>query len=107
MHWLNVSETRDPKELDVRWLYGNPGTGKSTMAVAMTDNLPKQPWCANSKRVLAYFFYNSSSERQRTAVSILRGLIYCLVKECPFLMKHLLSKFIERKGGLYNLFDAL
>ncbi|KAL6229197.1 hypothetical protein BDW75DRAFT_250010 [Aspergillus navahoensis] len=107
MHWLKVSETKTGKGSDVLWLYSNPGAGKCTMVVAMTDELLNQPWFANSKRVLAFFFCDSSSEKQRTAVSILRGLIYPLVKECPVLMRYLLPNFVERKEGLYTSFDVL
>ncbi|KAL2809268.1 hypothetical protein BJX63DRAFT_366537 [Aspergillus granulosus] len=107
MQWLGVSETRGPKRPEVLWLHGHPGTGKSTMVMAMTEALPNRPWFANSQRVLAYFFCDAGSEKQRTAIAIMRGLIYHLVKECPALMKHLLPKYIERKATLYTSFDTL
>ncbi|KAL4871340.1 hypothetical protein BDV12DRAFT_206512 [Aspergillus spectabilis] len=105
--WLKGSKTGGPTGSDVLWLYGHPGTGKSTMVLTMTDELSKQ--FASSKKILAYFFCDSSSEKQRTAVAILRGLIYCLVKERPILMKHLIAKYVERQESesLYTSFDAL
>ncbi|KAL4778905.1 nucleoside phosphorylase domain-containing protein [Aspergillus varians] len=99
VHWLVAS--------GILWLHGNPGTGKSTIAMTMTDELPKQPLFADGTKVLAYFFCDSSSEKHRTAVSILRGLIYALVRQCPLLVKFLLPKYRERKENLYTSFDAL
>ncbi|KAL2814419.1 hypothetical protein BJX63DRAFT_442494 [Aspergillus granulosus] len=107
MEWLRISENRGPRRSEVLWLYGNPGTGKSTMVMAITEALPNQSWFANSQRALAYFFCDAGSEKQRTAVAIMRGLIYYLVKERPALMKHLLPKYIERKATLFSSFDAL
>jgi DNA polymerase III delta prime subunit len=60
--------------LNLPWLYGNPGTGKSTVAITMAEELPKQPYFDTSKS-LAYLFCDSSAADRRTAVSILRGLV--------------------------------
>ncbi|CRG84038.1 hypothetical protein PISL3812_01380 [Talaromyces islandicus] len=107
MHWLGVPENGDPSESDILWLYGNPGTGKSTMAITMAEELPKQPSFTDGKKILAYFFCDSSSENQRTAVSILRGLIFHLVNQYPTLMNYLLPKYLERQGRIYTSFDEL
>jgi hypothetical protein len=107
MHWLKAPRNEGPNEPGILWLYGHPGTGKSTMAVTMADKLPDQPFFAEGNNVLAYFFCDSSSEKQRTAISILRGLVYHLVKQCPMLMKHLLPKYLERRESIYISFDAL
>ncbi|KAL2834325.1 hypothetical protein BDW59DRAFT_46333 [Aspergillus cavernicola] len=88
------------------WLYGNPGTGKSTMAITMAEELPRKPYFDSTKS-LAYFFCDSSSENRRTAVSILRGLLYQLIKGRVELVELLFSKYQERKGALFNSFDAL
>ncbi|RDW90705.1 uncharacterized protein DSM5745_02480 [Aspergillus mulundensis] len=91
---------------NIFWLYGNPGTGKSTIVVTMAEELPKKPYFDNAK-TLAYFFCDSSSANRRTAVSILRGLLYQLVKERPELIELLYSKYMERKDALFTSFDAL
>ncbi|KAL3475836.1 hypothetical protein BJX99DRAFT_270950 [Aspergillus californicus] len=88
------------------WLYGNPGTGKSTMAITMAEELPKKPYFGSTK-ALAYFFCDSSSANRRTAVSILRGLLYQLIKGKPELIELLFSKYQERKDSLFTSFDAL
>ncbi|KAL4910451.1 hypothetical protein BDW74DRAFT_52028 [Aspergillus multicolor] len=91
---------------NIFWLYGNPGTGKSTIVVTMAEELPKKPYFDNAK-TLTYFFCDSSSANRRTAVSILRGLLYQLIKARPELIDTLFSKYLERKGALFTSFDAL
>ncbi|KAL4789001.1 hypothetical protein BDV19DRAFT_395460 [Aspergillus venezuelensis] len=103
--WLKASGTGGSTGSNILWLHGHPGTGKSTMVLTMTDELSHQ--FSNSNKILAYFFCDSSSEKQRTAVAMLRGLIYRLVKECPILIKHLVAKYVERRESLYMSFDAL
>ncbi|OJI99831.1 hypothetical protein ASPVEDRAFT_127771, partial [Aspergillus versicolor CBS 583.65] len=105
MDWLQMSDSQGGSS--ILWLHGNPGTGKSTMAMTMADEIPKLQAFTNKRKVLAYFFCDSSNDKQRTAVSILRGLIHFLVKQCPHLAKFLLPKYNERKEGWNNSFDAL
>lgn len=107
MNWLQLSEPQGEGDSNVLWLYGNPGTGKSTMAMTMADELPKQQAFTTGSKVLAYFFCDSSNDKQRTAVSILRGLIHYLVTKRPYLAKFLLPKHSEGKTNLNSSFDAL
>lgn len=107
MDWLEISKPRGEGGSNVLWLHGNPGTGKSTMAMTMVDEIPRQQAFTKGSKVLVYFFCDSSSDKQRTAISILRGLIYYLVKQRPYLVKFLLAKYNERKESLNSSFDAL
>ncbi|KAJ0421776.1 hypothetical protein BJY00DRAFT_323062 [Aspergillus carlsbadensis] len=88
------------------WLHGNPGTGKSTMAITMAEEPPKQPYFDSSK-TLAYFFCDSSAADRRTAVSVLRGLLYQLIKSRPEWIEYLFIKYQDRKEDLFTSFDAL
>jgi hypothetical protein len=106
-NWLQIGENDAQKESNIFWLYGNPGTGKSTMAITLTEELPNQAEFLNGKKRLAYFFCDSGSEHQRTATSILRGLLYQLITQHKSLMKYLLPKYTERKAKLFTSFDAL
>ncbi|KAH8696413.1 nucleoside phosphorylase domain-containing protein [Talaromyces proteolyticus] len=105
--WLEGLENNYQNGSNIFWLHSNPGTGKSTMVITMTDELPKQPVFASGNKVLAYFFCDSSEENQRTAISILRGLLYQLIHQCPRLIKYLLAKYPDRKETLFTSFDAL
>ncbi|KAF7171152.1 hypothetical protein CNMCM5623_003581 [Aspergillus felis] len=106
-NWLRIGENRGQKESNIFWLYGNPGTGKSTMAITLTEELPNQAEFLSGKKRLAYFFCDSGSEHQRTATSILRGLLYQLITQHKSLMKYLLPKYTEQKAKLFTSFDAL
>ncbi|KAL4935838.1 hypothetical protein BDV06DRAFT_118514 [Aspergillus oleicola] len=116
-HWLGLTNNTPRHSLgfvkgktnissNLLWLHGNPGTGKSTMAVAMAEELPKKPYFDNTK-TLAYFLCDSSSAHRRTAVSILRVLLYQLIKGKPELIEPLFAKYQERKEALFTSFDAL
>jgi DNA polymerase III delta prime subunit len=106
-NWLQIGENGAQKESNIFWLYGNPGTGKSTMAITLTEELPNHAEFLGGKKRLAYFFCDSGSEHQRTATSILRGLLYQLITQHKSLMKYLLPKYTERKAKLFTSFDAL
>ncbi|GIJ83065.1 hypothetical protein Asppvi_001582 [Aspergillus pseudoviridinutans] len=106
-NWLQIGENGAQKESNIFWLYGNPGTGKSTMAITLTEELPNQAEFLSGKKRLAYFFCDSGSEHQRTATSILRGLLYQLITQHKSLMKYLLPKYTEQKAKLFTSFDAL
>ncbi|GIC84360.1 uncharacterized protein Aud_000176 [Aspergillus udagawae] len=105
--WLQIGENGAQKESNIFWLYGNPGTGKSTMAITLTEELPNQIEFLSGRKRLAYFFCDSGSEHQRTATSILRGLLYQLITQHKSLMKYLHPKYTERKAKLFTSFDAL
>ncbi|KAN0078747.1 hypothetical protein V8E54_005260 [Elaphomyces granulatus] len=107
--WLRAT-TNTECNGNILWLYGNPGTGKSTIAITMTEKLPNQSPFVCGDKTLAYFFCDSSSEDRRTVTGILRGLLYQLIKQRRELMKFLLSRYEdreERKAKLFTSFDAL
>ncbi|KAL5085380.1 hypothetical protein Trisim1_010606 [Trichoderma cf. simile WF8] len=99
--WLGQEQTSN-----VLWLYGNPGTGKSTMAIFLTENLSTY-LSATEGETLAYFFCDSSFDKRKTATSIIRGLLYQLVKQNPKLLEYILPKYTERGPDLFKSFDAL
>ncbi|GAM41063.1 hypothetical protein TCE0_041f13896 [Talaromyces pinophilus] len=106
-HWLGLSTYECQEERNILWLYGNPGTGKSTMAITLSEELPSKSNFHDGSKTLAYFFCDSSSDVNRTAIAVLRGLLYQLVKQNPPLMHHLLPRYNERKDKLFGSFDAL
>ena len=108
-NWLRPTQNTECNA-NILWLYGNPGTGKSTMAITMAEKLPNQSPFVCGDKTLAYFFCDSSSEDRRTVTGILRGLLYQLIKQRRELMKFLLSRYEDReeqKAKLFTSFDAL
>src|SRR5882762_5085765 len=108
-NWLRPTQNTECNA-NILWLYGNPGTGKTTMAITMAEKLPSQSPFVCGDKTLAYFFCDSSSEDRRTVTGILRGLLYQLIKQRRELMKFLLSRYEDReeqKEKLFTSFDAL
>ncbi|KAJ4855373.1 ankyrin repeats (3 copies) domain-containing protein [Trichoderma breve] len=99
--WLGQGQTSN-----VLWLYGNPGTGKSTMAIFLTEQL-STVFSAIEGKTLAYFFCDSSFDKRKTATSVIRGLLLQLVQQHPKLLDYILPKYNERGKDLYQSFDAL
>ncbi|KAL7796233.1 hypothetical protein V8C43DRAFT_278617 [Trichoderma afarasin] len=106
--WLHFEETEQKSQSNnILWLHGNPGTGKSTMAIFLTEELSTS-FHGKENMTLAYFFCDASFEKQKTATSIVRGLLYLLVqKHKNLLSRYILPKFKERGDQLFTSFDAL
>ncbi|KAL2815028.1 ankyrin [Aspergillus cavernicola] len=105
--WFRRAKAVADIDQNVLWLYGNPGIGKSTMAMMLVEELPKKDYFSNGTNILSFFFCESSSEYQRKATSILRGLLYQIIKQYPPLMKQMMSKYDVQGERLFTSFDAL
>ncbi|KAG9249645.1 uncharacterized protein F5Z01DRAFT_473127 [Emericellopsis atlantica] len=104
--WLgDVSEPTAPP-MDVLWLYGNPGTGKSTMSMFLAEGL-SEAFSKTPNKTLAYFFCDSGYDARNTARAIVRGLLLQLVQQHPQLIEHVLPKYEERKDRAFDSFDAV
>ncbi|KAJ5657329.1 uncharacterized protein N7484_000978 [Penicillium longicatenatum] len=108
--WLGSGPTGtigpEKQAAQVLWLHGNPGTGKSTMTIYLTEELPKAYLNTNGE-MLAYFFCDSGFDKQKTATSILRGLIHQLVGQHEQLLDYLLPIYHKRGAETFKSFDAL
>ncbi|KAE8381512.1 hypothetical protein BDV26DRAFT_289364 [Aspergillus bertholletiae] len=92
---------------NILWLYGNPGNGKTTMAITIVEELPDELPFKRSDGILSYFFCDSNVEERRSATGVLRGILYQWIKQRPQLMQFLLPKFRERKQLMFKSFDSL
>jgi hypothetical protein len=106
--WLSSGRTIGPERqaTQVLWLHGNPGTGKSIMAIYLAEELPETFFNMDGE-VLTYFFCDSGFDTRKTASSIVRGLLYQLVVRHQQLLDYLLPKYHERGAELFTSFDAL
>ncbi|KAI0095716.1 vegetative incompatibility protein HET-E-1 [Nemania sp. FL0031] len=103
--WLRPRKL-DQNASNLLWLHGNPGTGKSTMAIFLTEEL-SQAFSTTDGRTLAYVFCDSGLETRSTATSVVRGLLLQLVQQQPQLLDYILPKYKERGAQLFKSFDAL
>ncbi|KAJ6027938.1 hypothetical protein N7540_003514 [Penicillium herquei] len=105
--WFRQAKAASNIEKNVIWLHGNPGIGKSTMAMMLAEELPKNEYFSRTDSILSFFFCDSSSENHRTATSVLRGLLYQIIKKHPSLTEQMMSKFELQGKLLFTSFDAL
>ncbi|KAF9884895.1 hypothetical protein FE257_000962 [Aspergillus nanangensis] len=103
---IPFTEQRESLDSNILWLYGNPGMGKSMMAIMMAEELPKLP-SIEGKASVAYFFCESSSGVRRTSLAVLRGLLHQLIKARPELVRFLFAKYEQRKEAMFTSFDTL
>ncbi|KAF7173966.1 hypothetical protein CNMCM6106_008069 [Aspergillus hiratsukae] len=101
--WLGLKHFPSAEHVsNILWLYGDPGTGKSTMAITMVEELPTLPCFRHRAKFLAYFFCNSSSSDQKTATSILRSLIYQFITQQTQLISFLLPEYDKGEKNLQS-----
>ncbi|KAL4802838.1 ankyrin [Aspergillus unguis] len=105
--WFRRDKGLAKKKSNVMWLYGNPGTGKSTMSIALVEELPKKDYFSTGNNVLSSFFCDASLDCQRTVTSILRGLLYQIFSQRPELIGRIMPKYEIQKERLFTTFDAL
>ncbi|PLB43287.1 hypothetical protein P170DRAFT_419177 [Aspergillus steynii IBT 23096] len=104
--WLDPRAEGSRPEDSIFWLHGLPGSGKSTMAMCLTEGLERR-FVNLEQESFAYFFCEANHDTQNTATTILRGILWQLVRQNPILGDSLVQKFHERQDTLLRSFDAL
>lgn len=99
------------------WVKGDPGKGKTMLIIGIIEELSQQvvrSVPSTGHVVLSYFLCQSTDLRLNNAISILRGLIYLLIDQCPFLIFHLRKKYdhagkvlFEDRGAFFSLSEVL
>lgn len=88
-------------------LSGGPGKGKTMLSVFLAEELERRVKDSDSSLFVQYFCDNRD-EKRNTAVTILRGLIWQLLKHRPQLVIHILPSFRDRdKSQLITSFTSL
>ncbi|KAJ5737281.1 uncharacterized protein N7483_002406 [Penicillium malachiteum] len=105
--WFRRAKAVSDLERNVLWLYGNPGSGKSTMAMTLAEELPAKDSFSKEDSICSFFFCDGSSENQRKATCILRGLLYQIIKQYPPFVDPLMFKYEMQGERLFTSFDAL
>jgi NACHT domain len=89
------------------WLSGGPGKGKTMLLIFLGEELERYVMESQGALFVQYICDNRD-EKRNTAVAILRGLIWQLLKRCPELNIHVLPSIKDRdKSQLITSFDSL
>jgi hypothetical protein len=96
------------------WISGDPGIGKTMMAVGIIDRLMELPKSPTDPILISYFFCQNAYPTPNNAASILRGIIYLLICEQPSLDCHIRARYrtggpllFEGPSAVHSLWDIL
>jgi ankyrin repeat protein len=106
-YWFRPAKAVSDIEKNILWLHGNPGIGKSTMAMMLAEELPKKDYFSNSDSILSFYFCDSDSEYHKTATSLLRGALYQIIQKHPSFMEQIMPKYQVQGKRLFESFDGL
>ncbi|KAH7364004.1 hypothetical protein BKA65DRAFT_389749 [Rhexocercosporidium sp. MPI-PUGE-AT-0058] len=81
------------------WIRGDPGKGKIMLLCGIINELKKS---IPKSTLLSYFFCQATESRINNAKAVLRGLIYLLVNEQPFLISHVRKKYDHAGRALFE-----
>ena len=82
------------------WLSGGPGKGKTMLSIFLAEEL-EQTAERTQDRLFLQYFCDNKDEKRKTAVSIIRGLMFQLLQSCHKLFDHILPSFRIQKDSLF------
>lgn len=86
------------------WVRGDPGKGKTMLLISIIKELLKSP---PESSFLSFFFCQETDANLNNATAVLRGLIYRLVCQQPFLIQHLREEYDRSGSKLFEGSNAL
>jgi hypothetical protein len=81
------------------WIKGDPGKGKTMLLCGIINEIKKS---LPKSHLLSYFFCQATDTRINNATAVLRGLIYMLLNQQPFLSSHILNKYEQAGKSLFE-----
>jgi Cdc6-like AAA superfamily ATPase len=100
LNWKNNEES------NFLWVTGGPGCGKTMISAYLTDQL-KLDNDTHAKPQVLFFFCDDKIKDQRDAKSILRGIIWQIVRLHRNLLKYVRQCFDQEGPSLATSFSAL
>ena len=90
------------------WLSGGPSKGKTMLSIFLAEELERAAKYSQGALFLQYFC-DYRDEKRKTAITVLRGLIFQLLQSRQKLFHHILSSFNIQKESLFtgSSFDSL
>src|SRR5882762_1862691 len=96
---------REDKQSQLLWIKGDAGKGKTMLMIGIIGELLQQvarSGKSSATEALSYFLCQGTDSRLNTATAILRGIIYLLAIEQPFLISHLRTKYDHAGRKLFE-----
>ncbi|PSN58910.1 hypothetical protein BS50DRAFT_566292 [Corynespora cassiicola Philippines] len=91
--WKNGNQGR------LLWIKGDPGKGKTMLLCGIADELRRS---MASTDLLSFFFCQATDSRINNATAVLRGLLYMLVDQQPWLTMHIRKKYDHAGRALFE-----
>ncbi|KAJ5988200.1 hypothetical protein N7481_003410 [Penicillium waksmanii] len=98
---------QDSQKNRLLWIRGDPGKGKTMLLCGVTEELTR---LYGDNASILFFFCQATDIRINSATSVLRGLIYLLVKKHPSLLYHVRARYDYAGKTLFedvNAWNAL
>ncbi|KAJ5741600.1 hypothetical protein N7533_011009 [Penicillium manginii] len=81
---------QDSERNRLLWIRGDPGKGKTMLLCGVIEELTR---LYRDNASISFFFCQATDMRINSATSVLRGLIYLLVKNHPSLLHHVRARY--------------
>jgi len=98
----------DTDDARLLWVKGDPGKGKTMLLItaveALEQEVERPPTATEDTEntALSYFFCQATEEKLNNAVAVLRGLVYLLCAQQPWLASHLRARYDQAGTKLFN-----
>lgn len=89
---------QDP-ESRLLWVKGDPGKGKTMLLCGVINELQSS---ISQTALLSYFFCQATDSRINSATAVLRGLLYMLMHQQPWLASHVRKKHDHAGKSLFE-----
>lgn len=93
LHWRDDSQSR------ILWIKGDPGKGKTMLLCGIIDEMQNSK---DKSSLLCYFFCQATDSRIRSAVAVLRGLLFMLIQQQPLLASHVRKRYNNVGKSLFE-----
>jgi hypothetical protein len=106
-HWIlensDFQQWRNDQQCRLLWIKGDPGKGKTMLLCGIVDDLIKS---TTDTANVSFFFCQATDARIDNATAVLRGLLYMLVKQQPFLLTHVRKSYDDSGKQLFEGVNA-
>ena len=89
----------DQQQGKLLWIKGHPGKGKTMLLCGIINELQQS---MAKTTLLSYFFCQASDSRINSAIAVLRGLLYLLIRQQPSLATHVRKKYDQAGKSMFE-----